>query len=310
MSSSAPAAPLGAALGAPLGAPGAAPGLGVFASDARYHLRRTTAQVMATLVGVAALISVAVLWIILGYVIFRGVPALNLAFFTERPLPYGEPGGGVAPAIMGSLVLLGVAAIAGVPLGVGAAIYLSEYGRGRFTEVVRFCSDVVAGLPSIVVGVFVWALLVKEIVGNYSGIAGAASLMIIMIPIIVRTVESMLRLVPHTLREAALALGVPQWRVILSVVLPSARAGVITGVVLSLARAGGETAPLLLTTLGNQFFNWNLFQPTAALPVQIYNYAVAPYEDWHTKAWGAALILIVTIGALSALTRAVTASRR
>ncbi|MGH2354109.1 MAG: phosphate ABC transporter permease PstA, partial [Chloroflexota bacterium] len=225
-------------------------------------------------------------------------------------LPYGEPGGGVGPAIVGSLQLLAVASVLGVPLGVGAAIYLSEFGRGRFAEAVRFCSDLVAGLPSIVVGVFVWALLVKQIVGNYSGIAGAVALMIIMVPIIVRTVESMLRLVPHSLREAALALGVPQWRVILSVVLPSARAGIITGVVLSLARAGGETAPLLLTTLGNQFFSWNLLQPTAALPVQIYNYAVAPYDDWHTKAWGAALVLIVTIGALSALTRAVTKGGR
>jgi phosphate transport system permease protein len=283
---------------------------GVFAADLRYQGRRAVAQAMATLVGLAAIVSVAVLWIILGYVVVRGLPALDLAFFTERPLPYGEPGGGVAPAIVGSLLVLGVASLAGVPLGVGAAIYLSEYGRGRLADVVRFCSDLVAGLPSIVVGVFVWALLVKEIVGNYSGVAGAVSLMIIMIPIIVRTVESMLRLVPHTLREAALALGVPRWRVILSVVLPSARAGIITGVVLSLARAGGETAPLLLTTLGNQFFNWNLLQPTAALPVQIYNYAVAPYEDWHTKAWGAALILIVTIGALSALTRAATSGRR
>ncbi|MBI3971744.1 MAG: phosphate ABC transporter permease PstA [Chloroflexi bacterium] len=265
---------------------------------------------MAVLVGLAALGAVAVLWIILGYVIWRGLPAINWPFFTQRPLPYGEPGGGVGPAIAGSLVLLGVASTIGVPIGLGAGIYLSEFGRGRFADAVRFCGDLVAGLPSIVVGVFIWALLVRHVIGHFSGLAGAAALAIIMVPIIVRTVEAMLRLVPHTLREAALALGVPQWRVVLSVVLPSARAGIITGVVLALARAGGETAPLLLTTLGNMFFNWNLSQPTAALPIQIYNYAVAPYDDWHTKAWGASLVLIAVIGILSVLTRLATRGKK
>jgi len=265
---------------------------------------------MAVLIGVCALIAVAVLWLILGYVIIRGVPALNVAFFTERPLPYGEPGGGIGPAILGSLTIMAVAALAGVPLGVGTGIYLSEFGRGRFAWIVRFCGDLVAGLPSIVVGVFVWALLVKEIIGNFSGFAGAAALAIIMIPIILRTVEEVLRLVPHSLREAALALGVPQWKVVMGVVLPSARAGIITGVVLSLARAAGETAPLILTTLGNQFFSWDLKQPMAAIPVQIYNYAVAPYDDWHTKAWGAAFVLIVIIGLLSVLTRLATGGTR
>jgi phosphate transport system permease protein len=232
----------------------------------------------------------------------RGFPALNLAFFTERPLPFGEVGGGVAPAIVGSLFLIAVACLIGLPLAVLTAIYLAEYATGRFGDSVRFVIDLLAGLPSIVVGVFVWALLVITM-GSYSGLAGAVALAIIMIPIVARTVEAILNLVPNSMREASLALGVPTWRTILRVVLPAAKSGIITGVVLAMARAGGETAPLLLTTLGNQFFNFDIFQPMAALPVQIYNYAVAPYADWHTKAWGSALILILLIGLLSLLTR-------
>jgi phosphate transport system permease protein len=280
--------------------------LDIFAPDARYRGRRLASQVMAALIAAAALIGVAILWLILGYVVVRGLQALNWAFFTQRPLPYGQPGGGVGPALLGSVLLLVAASLVGVPIGVGAGIYLSEFGRGRFAGLIRLCADLVAGLPSIVVGVFVWALLVRQVIGHFSGLAGAAALAVIMVPIIVRTVEEVLRLVPHSLREGALALGVPRRRVVMGVVLPSARAGVITGVVLSLARAGGETAPLLLTTLGNQFFNTDLTKPTAALPVQIYNYAVAPYDDWHTKAWGAALVLITLIGLLSAGARLAT----
>jgi phosphate transport system permease protein len=261
---------------------------------------------MTALIAVCALLGVAVLWLILGYLLWRGLPALNLAFFTQRPLPYGEPGGGVGPALVGSLAILLISAVIGVPVGVGAGIYLSEFGRGRYAAFVRFCSDLIAGLPSIVVGVFVWALIVRHAIGHFAGVAGAVSLAIIMVPVIIRTVEEVLKLVPHSLREGALALGVPRWRVVMGVVLPSARAGIITGVVLAMARAGGETAPLLLTTLGNQFFNFNLWQPTAALPVQIYNYAVAPYADWHTKAFGGAVVLIAVIGLLSVLTRLAT----
>ncbi|HVG98658.1 MAG TPA: phosphate ABC transporter permease PstA [Chloroflexota bacterium] len=282
----------------------------LFAPDARYTRRRAYSTFMRGLVSAAALLGVAVLWIILAYVIIRGLPALNLPFFTQRPLPYGQVGGGVGPALVGSLILMAVSAVIGVPVGVGAGIYLSEYGRGRFADAIRFSSDLIAGMPSIVIGVFIWAWLVRTVIGNFSGLAGAIALAVIMVPIILRTVEEVLRLVPHTLREAALALGVPQWRVILGIVLPAARAGIITGVVLSLARAGGETAPLLLTALGNQFFSFNLLQPMAALPVQIYNYAVAPYEDWHTKAWGGALVLISLIGALSVIARYATRGNR
>jgi phosphate transport system permease protein len=243
----------------------------LMAAGSQLRGRRLVSRVMAGLIALSAGLAVVLLLIILGYVTIRGLPALDLAFFTERPLPYGEVGGGVAPAILGSLYLLAVACLLGIPVGVGTAIYLSEFGRGFFANLVRFVIDLLAGLPSIVVGVFVWALVVKHLVGNYSGIAGAVALALIMVPIICRTVEEILKLVPNTLREASLALGVPMWRTILWVVLPSARAGIITGVVLSMARAGGETAPLLLTTLGNQFFNFDLLQPVAALPVQIYN---------------------------------------
>ncbi|MSQ26816.1 MAG: phosphate ABC transporter permease PstA [Dehalococcoidia bacterium] len=258
---------------------------------------------MRGLIVSAAAAGVFLLLVILLYVVVRGLPALNLDFFTQRPLPYGEVGGGVAPALLGTLEMLTVASLLGVPIGIGTAIYLSEYGRGPFASIVRFVVDLIAGLPSIVVGVFVWALMVRHVVGNYNGLAGSVALAIIMIPIVTRTVEEMLRLVPDTYREAALGLGLPRWKTIMAVVLPTARAGLITGVVLSMARAGGETAPLLLTALGNQFFSADLLAPMAALPVQIYNYAVAPYDDWHTKAWGSALVLILVISLLSLATR-------
>jgi phosphate transport system permease protein len=286
-----------------LAMPTGAPRPSLLKTSAQLKRRQVVSGVMASLLVACTVIGVVVLWLILGYVIVRGLPAINVAFFTERPLPFGEVGGGVAPAILGSLTILAVACLIGIPTGVATAIYLAEFGRTRFADVVRFVIDLLAGLPSIVVGVFVWALLVKHVVGNYSGIAGAVALAIIMIPIITRTVEAILRLVPNTMREASLALGVPTWKTILKVVLPAAKSGIITGVILSMARAGGETAPLLLTTLGNQFVSFDLMAPMAALPVQIYNYAVAPYADWHTKAWGSALVLIVLIGLLSMLTR-------
>jgi phosphate transport system permease protein len=275
----------------------------------RLERRRLANVVATTLVVASAFGAVVVLVLILGHVIIQGLPALNLAFFTERPLPAGEVGGGVAPAIVGTLEMLVVAGLIGIPVGVGTAVYLSEFEHGALARVVSFTIDLIAGFPSIVIGVFVWAWLVRNVVGQYNGVAGGVALAIIMIPIVARTVEETLRLVPDALREASLALGIPRWKTILRVVLPTASAGVITGVVLSMARAGGETAPLLLTALGNQFFNLDLLQPMAALPVQIYQYARSPYADWHTKAWGAALVLITLIGVLSALTRWVVGRR-
>jgi phosphate transport system permease protein len=274
-----------------------------------WQRRRLTNALATAGVLLSAAAAIAVLLLILAHVLIQGLPALNLAFFIERPLPPGEVGGGVAPAILGTLEMLGVAGLLGIPIGVGTAIYLSEYGRGTLARLVSFAVDLIAGLPSIVVGVFVWAWLVRNLVGQYNGLAGGVALAIIVIPIVTRTVEETLRIVPDPLREASLALGIPRWKTILRVVLPTAQAGVITGVVLSLARAGGETAPLLLTALGNQFFSFDLLQPTAALPIQIYNYARSPYADWQAKAWGGALVLITLIGVLSALTRWVIARR-
>jgi phosphate transport system permease protein len=275
----------------------------LFASDRRFAMRKLADHLATGLITLSAVVAVVVLLAILLQVVANGLPAIDLAFFTERPLPAGDVGGGVAPAILGTLEMVAVAGVIGVPIGVATGIYLSEVGTGAFPKVISFLIDLVAGLPSIVIGVFVWAWLVRNVVGNYNGLAGGVSLAIIMVPIITRTVEETLRIVPDTLREASLALGVPRWKTIVHVVLPTAKAGVITGVVLSLARAGGETAPLLLTALGNQFFNLNLLEPTASLPVQIYNYARSPYADWQTKAWGGALVLIALIGVLSALTR-------
>ncbi len=269
----------------------------------RWQRRRITNALATALMTLSATAAVTVLLIILGHVVIQGLPSLNVAFFTERPLPPGEVGGGVAPAILGTLEMLGVAGLIGIPVGIATAIYLSEYGRGNLARAISFSVDLIAGLPSIAIGVFVWAWLVRNVVGQYNGLAGGVALAIIMIPILTRTVEETLRIVPDPLREASLALGIPRWKTILRVVLPTAQAGVITGVVLSLARAGGETAPLLLTALGNQFFNLDLLQPTAALPIQIYNYARSPYPDWQAKAWGGALVLITLIGVLSALTR-------
>ncbi len=277
-----------------------------FARTPRLRRRELVDKLAAVVMTLCAALAVGVLALILIHVFVKGFAALSIAFLTERPLPPGEVGGGVAPAIIGTLVMLGVGALFGVPLGIGTAIYLVEYGSGPFARTVSFVIDLIAGLPSIVIGVFVWAWLVRQFIGHYNGLAGGIALAIIMIPIVARTVEETLRLVPDSLREASLGLGIPRWKTILRVVLPTAQAGIVTGVVLSVARAGGETAPLLLTALGNQFLNLDLFQPMAALPVQIYTYARSSYPDWQVKAWGAALILITLIGALSLLSRRVT----
>ena len=265
--------------------------------------RHVLEQTMVVLLGTATLLAGGLLVLILGYVIVRGLPALDLAFFTERPRPFGVTGGGIAPALIGTLIIGLVAGLIAVPIGISAAIFVVEYRSGRWAEVVRFAAELMAGLPSIVVGVFLWAFLVRGVIGNYAGIAGSVALAVIMVPIVGRTAEEVLRLVPNSLREAALALGAPRWRVVLNVVLPTARAGLATAIVLAIARAAGETAPLLLTALGNVFFSTDLFKPMAALPLQIYQYAVAPYDDWHTKAWGASLVLVAVIAAVSLLLR-------
>lgn len=271
--------------------------------------RRVVGSIVVTLLMLGTLLGVALLVTILSYVLIRGLPALSIDFFTQRPLPFGEVGGGVAPAVVGTLILAAISGAIAIPIGIAAAIFVVEYQSGRFAGPVRFAAELIAGLPSIVIGVFVWAFLVRGLVGKYAAIAGGVALAIIMIPIVARTVEEVLRLVPHSLREAALALGAPKWKVILRVVLPTARAGVITAAVLALARSAGETAPLLLTALGNDFFSTDLLRPIGALPLQIYRYAISPYDDWHTKAWGASLVLVIVIGAIGVLLRFVARQR-
>jgi phosphate transport system permease protein len=271
--------------------------------------RRVTETVMAGAVMLAAGATASLLVLIVAHVAVNGLAALTPSFFTERPKPFGVEGGGVGPAIVGTLIMTVVAAVLAIPIGIGAAVFVTEYRTGRLAPVVRAAAELIAGLPSIVVGVFVWAFLVRGPIGGYAGLAGAVALAVIMVPIVARTVEEVLRLVPGSLREAALALGAPKWRVITLVVLPTARAGIVTAAILAVGRAAGETAPLLLTALGNLFFSTDLLRPMAALPLQIYQYAASPYDDWHAKAWGGSLLLIVAIALVSVTARVATRSR-
>jgi len=258
---------------------------------------------LATAFAVSTVILVlAPLIAIFAYLVIKGVGSINLSFLTQTPKPPGEAGGGMANAIAGSVLILGIASLLGVPVGIGAGIYLSEFGRNRFGDTVRFVSDVLNGVPSIVIGIVAYALVVLR-QKHFSALAGGAALAIMMIPTITRTTEEMLLLVPGALREAAYGLGVPRWRTTLSIVLRTATSGVITGVMLAFARVAGETAPLLFTAFGNQFWNWKLDQPTAALPLQIFTYAISPYDDWHRQAWAGALVLIVLIVAAVAAVR-------
>lgn len=234
------------------------------------------------------------LFLILGTVIIRGMGGLNWAFFTQIPKPVGEAGGGMANAIVGSGMLLLVASLIGVPLGVGSGVFLAEYGRNKWGNVVRFTADVLNGVPSIVIGMTVYALVVV-VQRHFSLLAGSVALGIMMIPTISRTTEEVLLLVPQSIREAALGLGIPKWRTIISVVLRTASAGIVTSIMLAFARIAGETAPLMFTAFGNQYWNMNINQPTAALPLQIFSYAVMPYDQAHQQAWTGALVLISLI---------------
>ena len=240
---------------------------------------------------------------ILGYLIFKGASSLNFAFFTKIPAPVGESGGGMANAIVGSGTILAISSLMGVPLGIGAGVFLAEYGRGNlFGDIVRFTADVLNGVPSIVMGIAAYALIVAK-QQHFSAFAGGVALAIMMVPTITRTTEEMLATVPSSLREAALGLGVPKWRTILSVSLRTASPGIITGCMLAFARVAGETAPLLFTAFGNQFWSFKLNQPIAALPLQIYSYAISPYDEWHRLAWAGALVLIALIMAAVTLVR-------
>src|ERR1700683_3447058 len=234
------------------------------------------------------------LFAIFAYLVYKGIGSINIAFLTQTPKPVGEAGGGMANAIVGSMVILGIASLLGVPLGIGAGIFLSEYGRNRYGDIVRFVSDVLNGVPSIVIGIVAYGLVVMR-QKHFSALAGGVALAIMMIPTIARTTEQMLLLVPQAIREAAYGLGVSRGRPTLSITLSTATSGVITGIMLAFARVAGETAPLLFTAFGNQFWNLRVNQPTAALPLQIFNYAISPYDEWHRQAWAGALVLIILI---------------
>jgi len=259
--------------------------------QARLVWRKSLNAVMLTLTGVAAFGVVSILFLILGYLIWNGGRSLNFDFFTQLPKPVGETGGGMANAILGSLKLLFLAALMGLPVGLLAGVYLAEFGGKVFSFVIRYTTDLLNGVPSIVIGIFAYTLLVLP-VKHFSTLAGGLALAVMVIPITVRATEEFLRAIPGSLREGAMALGASQWRTIATVILPAASGGIITGMLLSLARVAGETAPLLFTAFSNRFWSPGWTQPTASLPVMIYTYAIAPYDDWHRQAWAAGLILL------------------
>jgi phosphate transport system permease protein len=279
----------------------------------RSRIRSFTDRAVTVLAILATALVVTPLVVIFGYLIFKGASSLNLDFFTKIPKPEGESGGGMANAIVGSGVLLGIASAIGVPIGIGGGVFLAEFGRGtKLANSVRFTADVLNGVPSIVMGLAAYALIVSPHVkflpflGHFSAFSGGIALGIMMIPTVCRTTEEMLLMVPHAVREAALGLGVPNWRSVLSITLKTASPGIITGCMLAFARVAGETAPLLFTALGNSFMSTSLNQPIEALPLQIYVYALSPYDDQHRLAWAGALVLILLIVVAVSLVRYVT----
>ena len=270
--------------------------------------RHITSRIMTGLVIVLSFTAVLALFLILGNLIIKGASSLDWAFFTKSPVPASQSGGGVANAIVGTGIVVGLAAIIGVPLGVGAGMYLAEYGSGRLGWLVRFIADVLNGTPSIVIGIVGWTFIVRP-TSRFSAVAGAVALAILMIPMLARTTEEMVRLVPHSLREAALALGYPRWRTSLKIVARTALGGIVTGSLVGIARVAGETAPLLFTALGNLNFSAHITQPIQTLSLQIYVYATGPFEEWHRLAWASALVLMGLVLIISLVARWVTRQR-
>lgn len=277
-------------------------------SKFNFIKRKVISAVMMSLTLVATFIAVVPLILIFYYTISKGITYLTPDFFIAMPKPVGEAGGGMANAIVGTLMLIGIGGLIGIPVGVMAGTYLSEFGNNKFGSIVRFFTDVLSGVPSIVVGVVAYTLVVVPM-KHFSGIAGGIALAILMIPTITRTTEEMIKLVPQSLREAGLALGIPKWKTTLLIVLKTAWKGIATGILLGLSRAAGETAPLLFTALGNRFWSTNVMQPMASLTVYIYDYAKSPFEDWNQQAWTAALVLILLISLLSLLFKIITRSK-
>ena len=270
--------------------------------------RRFTSTAMGALTLAAALLVICPLLLIFGFLLYQGASAVNVDFFLHLPKPVGEVGGGVANAIVGSLIMIALAVSLGLPVGILGGVYLAESRDRRLPWVLRFVADVMNGIPSIVFGIFAYTVVVIPM-RRFSALAGGLALGLIMVPIVLRTTEEMVRLVPNALREAGLGLGLPQWKVSLRIVIPAARAGIITGIVVAVARIAGETAPLLFTALGNRFWHQGLDQPIAALPLQIYAYAIAPYDDWHRQGWAGALVLITLVFLASLAARVATRDR-
>jgi phosphate transport system permease protein len=264
----------------------------------RRTLRRLVSNVMVGLMILAVVVAMLPLFFILFDLVIQGAGSLSVAFFTKMPAPAGEMGGGVAHAIVGTLLIVGTASLIGLPVGIAAGIYCAEYPGSRLTWTTRFVADVLNGTPSIVVGVFAWAWIVAT-QKHFSAVAGSAALAMLMIPMVLRTTEEMIKLVPNSLREAALALGYPRWRTSLAIVVRTTMPGIVTGSLLAVARIAGETAPLLFTALGSQYMSLDLNQPMAALPLTVFTYATGPYEEWHRYAWAAALVLILVVFVLS-----------
>ena len=260
----------------------------------RLTYRKIVNNVMLTLTGVFTFLTVSILFLILGYLVYNGGKSLDWGFFTKLPLPPGENGGGMANAIVGSAEMVALAALIGLPIGFLGGIYLAEFSGKTMGFAIRYTADLLNGVPSIVIGIFAWALVVVPL-HSFSGLAGAVALGIMLIPISMRTTEQFLSTVPNALREGALALGAPKWKVLSTVVVPAAMKGVLTGMILGVARVAGETAPLLFTALNNQFWPRGVNQPTASLPVMIYTHAISPYDDWHRQAWAAGLVLLAMV---------------
>ncbi len=272
--------------------------------ERQLRRRRMVDRVMRGLIWLAAVLAVLPLVLIVAYVVVKGIPAVNLALFTRDPSPLGDSSGGIRPALVGSVYMVGLGTLIGVPIAVAAAIYVREYAGVRSAMFVRFLIDVLAGIPTIIVGLFIYGLIVVPM-GGFSALAGAVSLAIILMPITARVTDEMLGVVPNSMREAAYALGVPRWKTIVRIVLPSAASGIATGIVLSVARIAGEAAPLIFTALGNQITSTSLTKPIDALPLRIWVYASGPYPSWHDQAWAASLVLVGLVLVFSLLVRLV-----
>ncbi len=271
-------------------------------TSARNRRRRWINGIMLGLTGVAAVVVVVPLILILSYLLSAGAGALNPEFFVRTPAPVGEMGGGMANALLGTILLVLTAAALGLPPAIGAGVYLAEAGESPVAAGVRFVADVMNGIPSIVTGIFVWAWVVVSM-GRFSLLAGSVALAIMLIPMVTRTTEEMVRMVPKELKEGGMALGFTRWRTTLGIILPAARSGILTGILVAVARIAGETAPLLFTAFGNPFWEWRLNEPISALPLLIYQYAISPYDDWHRQAWAASLVLIALVFALALVAR-------